>query len=154
MRRRVRREREPLLLPAPDRVPIEMRQPVPGVAHIPRVQSPDVVRDEERGGGEAKIGEQWIGVLGEGSVAVVKRQQKCGMRSAECGMAGPESLNELVQREGLPTCPCQSCHLAREHRLSYPCDSELRRSTDAMITQHRRQERGPTLIRQFRIPHS
>src|SRR5213079_3018266 len=84
MRCRVRREPEPPLLPAPDRVPIEMRQPVPRVAHIPRVQSPDVVRDEERGGGESHVGEYRIDVLAEGRITVVKSQEKFGMRSAEC----------------------------------------------------------------------
>ena len=96
MRGRVRRESEAPLLPTSDGVPVEVGQPMPRVAHVPGVQSPDVVRDEERRGREPHIGQYWIDVLGEGSVAVIKRQEKCGMRSAECGMVGPGSLGELV----------------------------------------------------------
>src|SRR2546425_2028290 len=82
--------------PPPDGVPIEMPQPVPRVAHIPRVQASYVVGDEKCGSREPHVGKYWIDVLGEGSVAVIERQQECGMRSTECGMAGLEPLGELV----------------------------------------------------------
>src|SRR2546427_9689890 len=92
----VRGEVEAPCLPPPDGVPIEMPQPVPRVAHIPRVQASYVVGDEKCGSREPHVGKYWIDVLGEGSVAVIERQKECGMRSTECGIAGLEPLGELV----------------------------------------------------------
>src|SRR6266849_5181333 len=53
----VRGEVEAPCLPPPDGVPIEMREPVPGVADIPRVQTSHVVGDEKCGGREPHVGE-------------------------------------------------------------------------------------------------
>src|SRR5437773_5426271 len=152
MRCRVRREPEPPLLPAPDRVPIEMRQPVPRVAHIPRVQSPDVVRDEERGGGESHVGEYRIDVLAEGRVTVVEGQQELGMRDAGCGMR--DALAELCECERPPARTRQRFHLTCKAGPRNPRNSELERATDAMVAQYRRTRRGWDLPRQFRNPHS
>src|SRR5437763_14519034 len=154
MRCRVRREPEPPLLPAPDRVPIEMRQPVPRVAHIPRVQSPDVVRDEERGGGESHVGEYRIDVLAEGRITVVKSQEKFGMRSAACGMLVPESLGEPVQCEGLPTCPGQRRHLTCEGGPRDTPDPKLQRAPNPMVAQQRRETCGRALPHPSRGPGS
>src|SRR6266581_9718184 len=131
-----------------------MPQPVPRVAHIPRVQASYVVGDEKCGSREPHVGKYWIDVLGEGSVAVIERQKECGMRSTECGIAGLEPLGELVSREGLPTCSRQRRHLPREHRLRDPCDSELELAADAMVAKCRRTRRGWDLPHQFRNPHS
>src|SRR5205809_6311129 len=76
------------------------------------------------------------------------------MPSAECGIAGLEPLGELVQREGLPPCPCQRRYLTREDRARDPSNSELERATDAMVAQYRRTRRGWDLPHQFRNPHS
>src|SRR5437867_11469042 len=123
MRRRVRREREPPLLPAPDGAPIEMRQPAPGVAHIPCVQSPDVVRDEECGGGEPHVGEYRIDVLVEGGVAVVEGEQELGMRDARCGLR--DALAELGECERPPTRMRLRVHLTCERRPRNPGAAEL-----------------------------
>src|SRR5213596_1129311 len=71
----VRGEVEAARLPPPDGVPIEMREAVPRVPHVPRVQASYVVGNEEGGGREPHVGKYWIDVLGEGRVAVIKRQQ-------------------------------------------------------------------------------
>src|SRR6185295_15752399 len=101
--RSMRGEVKAPLLPAPDGVPIEMGEPAPRVPHVPRVQSPDVVRDDERGGGEPHIGEYGIDVLGEGRVGVVEREQELEMRDAGCGMG--DTLAELGECERPPPRP-------------------------------------------------
>ncbi len=152
MRCRVRREREPPLLPAPDGVPIEMRQPVPGVAHIPRVQSPDVVRDEERGSRESHVVEYRIDVLAEGRVAVVEGEQELEMRDARCGMR--DTLAELCECERPPTRTRQRVHLTCEAGPRNTRDAELEGPTNAMVAQHRRKPSGRDLPHEIRIPQS
>jgi len=70
VRGEVKAARSPVL----DLRPRQMLEPVPGVAHIPVVRLADVIGDQERRGREAEVGEDGIGVLGEGRVAVVERQ--------------------------------------------------------------------------------
>ena len=74
MRRAVRGEVKTAIAPALDVAPPEMRQAIPGVAHVPRVRLPDVVRDQKGRRSKTEIGEKRIDAVGERGVAVVKRQ--------------------------------------------------------------------------------
>ena len=65
-------EIEPARLPALDFLPAEVLEPVPGIAHIPGVGLANVIGDQKRGGGEAEVCQDGIGVIGEGGVAVVE----------------------------------------------------------------------------------
>jgi len=69
----VRREAEPAGLPTLDLRPVEVTKAPPSVADVPGVHLPDVPGDDECRGGEAKVREYGIGVLGEGGVAVIER---------------------------------------------------------------------------------
>src|SRR2546422_3813628 len=60
--------------PLLDLPPGQMVEPVPGVAHIPVVCLADVIGDQKRRGREAEVGENRVGVLGEGGVTVVECQ--------------------------------------------------------------------------------
>src|SRR4029077_12923992 len=77
----IKASRPPLL----DSGPAQMRQAIPGVSDVPGIRHPDVIRNKERGGGEAQVGENRISMLGERGVAVIKCQQKrawCVVRGA------------------------------------------------------------------------
>src|SRR5207249_8004084 len=129
-----------------------MPESAPRVPHIPRVQASYVVGNEEGGGREPHVGKYWIDVLGEGRVAVVKGEQELGMRDAGCGMR--DALAELCECERPPARTRQRFHLTCKAGPRNPRDAELQGTTDAMIAQHWRPERGATLVLQFRIPHS
>jgi len=73
--------RPPLL----DCGPAQVLQAIPGVSDVPGIRFPDVVRNKEGGGGEAEVGQHRIGMLGEGCVAIIERQQeraRCAVRRA------------------------------------------------------------------------
>jgi len=93
-------------------------------------------------------------VLAEGRITVVKSQEKFGMRSAECGMLVPESLGELAQCEGLPTCPGQRRHLTCEGGPRDTRDPKLERAPNPMVAQHRRKPSGRDLRHEIRNPQS
>jgi hypothetical protein len=77
-----------------------MPEALSGVAHVPGIQSSHVVGHEERGRGEPEVGEEGVGLVGEGGIAVVERKQQLGMRGAGCGMR--HALAELGECESAP----------------------------------------------------
>src|SRR5262245_28629344 len=76
MRGAVRSKVESSPAPLLDLAPVQMTKPVPGVLNIPGIRLPHVIGDQKGRSREAQIGKHGIGVLSQGSVAVVERQQK------------------------------------------------------------------------------
>src|SRR6266576_3008448 len=104
----MRGELESLRSPTLDRIPAEMRQPVPCIRHVPGIHLADVVGDQKRCGGEAEIGEDRIRMLGERCVAVVVRRAWCA---------------EICKRYRPPSSSCQRGHLPRKDRTAHARDA-------------------------------
>jgi len=76
MGRAMRAELEASGAPLLDLRPTQVLHSIPGVLHVPGICLPDVVCNKEGGGSEAEVGENRIGGVGEGGVAVVEGEQK------------------------------------------------------------------------------
>src|SRR5882762_1708730 len=95
MARAVRGEVEPPRPPLLDLGPTQVLEAIPSVLDVPGIRLPDVVGNQERGGGKAEVGEDGIGMLGEGRVAVVEGQQE----RAACGVCRfANSASESVRQ--------------------------------------------------------
>ncbi len=76
MRSSVRCECETAGLPLIDIPPSQVWQTMSRVADIPVVCLADVIGDQKRRGREAEVGENRVGVLGQGRVTVVERKEE------------------------------------------------------------------------------
>src|SRR5882762_8897627 len=111
MARAVRGEVEPPRPPLLDLGPTQVLEAIPSVLDVPGIRLPDVVGNQERGGGKAEVVEDGIGMLGEGRVAVVEGQQEraaCGVRRLP--------VREFSERERPPAGAREGRHLPRKDR--------------------------------------
>jgi len=130
VRGRVGGKVEPPRAPPFHLLPGEVGQPPPRVAGVPRVGFADEVGDEEGRRGEAQIGEEGIGDVGERGVAIVEGEEKLVARRYDATLY---AVSELRQGEGLPAGAGQGAHLALEHRAPDARHPQLQRPADAVV---------------------
>jgi hypothetical protein len=91
-----------------------------------------MIGHEERGGGEAELREQRIGMLGEAGVAVVKGQEEFAAHTMACPYYPPR---EFLEAERAPPRLGQAAHLPFEDRAAHPGHPQLGRPRDAMVAE-------------------